>query len=162
MEQPLPQQPALNPVARQQQALAAEMGARQQQALAPEPVSPEEDYILGGTDAPEIAEEPIPVAIRPQAQPMRVQPEPQPEPERRGWGFLGRKKAVKEEPRYEPAAPVTRVAPAPRASAQPLTRPVEPVKAAPQQQQLGADDLFPDHKRDDQFEIPAFLRRQTN
>jgi cell division protein FtsZ len=25
-----------------------------------------------------------------------------------------------------------------------------------------ADDLFPDHKKDDQFEIPAFLRRQTN
>ena len=26
----------------------------------------------------------------------------------------------------------------------------------------GADDLFPDHKRDEQFEIPAFLRRQSN
>ena len=25
-----------------------------------------------------------------------------------------------------------------------------------------ADDLFPDHKRDEQFEIPAFLRRQSN
>ncbi len=163
--------PVLNPVARQQQALAAEMGARQMQAASvmPEPVSPEEDYILGGADAPEVTEEPIPVAIRPQhlaqPQPMRMQPEPQPEPERRGWGFLGRKKAVvKDEPRYEPAAPVTRVAPAPRANAQPLTRAVEQPRSAPQQQQQqgGADDLFPDHKRDDQFEIPAFLRRQTN
>ena len=170
MEASLPQQPALNPVARQQQALAAEMGARQMQAApaAPEPVSPDEDYILGGADAPEVVEEPIPVAIRPQhaAQPMRMQPEPQAEPERRGWGFLGRKKAVvKDEPRYEPAAPVTRVAPAPRASAQPLTRAAEQPRPAPQHQQQqhgGADDLFPDHKRDDQFEIPAFLRRQTN
>jgi hypothetical protein len=25
-----------------------------------------------------------------------------------------------------------------------------------------ADDLFPEHKRDEQFEIPAFLRRQSN
>jgi len=25
-----------------------------------------------------------------------------------------------------------------------------------------ADDLFPEHKKDEQFEIPAFLRRQTN
>src|SRR6185312_12329717 len=146
-------QPVVNPVARQQEALAAEMGAQQ--------VSPEEDYILGGDDAPEVVEEPIPVAIRPQ--PMRTQPEPQPEPERRGWGFLGRKK-VKDEPRFEPAAAVTRVAPQPRANAQPLVRPAEqPRPAAQQQQQHGsADDLFPDHKRDDQFEIPAFLRRQTN
>jgi cell division protein FtsZ len=29
-------------------------------------------------------------------------------------------------------------------------------------QQGGAEDLFPDHKKDDQFEIPAFLRRQSN
>jgi hypothetical protein len=36
---------------------------------------------------------------------------------------------------------------------------------APQPQQAGqqqADDLFPDHRRDEQFEIPAFLRRQAN
>jgi hypothetical protein len=34
----------------------------------------------------------------------------------------------------------------------------------PPQQQPAAkdDDLFPDHKRDEQFEIPAFLRRQSN
>jgi len=145
-------QPVVNPVARQQETLAAELGAQQ--------LSPEEDYILGGADAPEVVEEPIPVAIRPQ--PVRSQPEPQPEPERRGWGFLGRKK-VKDEPRFEPAAAVTRVAPQPRANAQPLVRPAEQPRSAPQQQQQGsADDLFPDHKRDDQFEIPAFLRRQTN
>jgi hypothetical protein len=30
---------------------------------------------------------------------------------------------------------------------------------APQQ---NAEDLFPEHKKEDQFEIPAFLRRQQN
>ena len=29
-------------------------------------------------------------------------------------------------------------------------------------QQTVAEDLFPEHKKDDQFEIPAFLRRQSN
>ena len=32
----------------------------------------------------------------------------------------------------------------------------------PEPQRSNADDLFPDHKRDEQFEIPAFLRRQSN
>jgi hypothetical protein len=35
--------------------------------------------------------------------------------------------------------------------------PVQPLPDAAR-----ADDLFPDHKRDEQFEIPAFLRRQSN
>jgi hypothetical protein len=36
---------------------------------------------------------------------------------------------------------------------------------SPSEQLRPADngaDLFPDHKRDEQFEIPAFLRRQSN
>ena len=50
----------------------------------------------------------------------------------------------------------------PRATAQ-----VMPPQPAPQLQpqdlpRNNADDLFPDHKRDEQFEIPAFLRRQSN
>jgi cell division protein FtsZ len=156
VEQPAAPLPIVNPVARQQEALAAEMGA-----MSAAPVSPQEDYILGGAETPEIVDEPIPVAIRPlPQQPGRAQAEPQPEPERRGWGFLGRKKP-RDEMRVEPAPPpVQRMAPQPRASAQPLQRPQDPQRPAPQQQ--AADDLFPDHKRDDQFEIPAFLRRQTN
>jgi cell division protein FtsZ len=151
-------QPVANPVARQQEALAAELGAQHVASL-----SAEEDYILGGADAPELPDEaPLPVAIRPQPQTMR-QPEPQPEPERRGWGFLGRKKTAAEAPQRIEPQPVQRVAPQarpsaqpqPRAAAQPLARPAEQAKPT-------ADDLFPDHKRDDQFEIPAFLRRQTN
>ncbi len=48
---------------------------------------------------------------------------------------------------------------APRATSQ-----VMPPRPAPQQAPAAgsAEDLFPEHQRDDQFEIPAFLRRQTN
>ena len=45
---------------------------------------------------------------------------------------------------------------APRATAQPMPPMPQPVE------RNNADDLFPDHKRDEQFEIPAFLRRQSN
>ena len=143
---------AMNPVMRQQEALAAELNA------AAAPVSAEEDYILGGSEAPEIVDEPIPVSIRPLQQ---AQITPQPEPERRGWGFLGRKKP-REEMRVEPAAPIQRQAVPPRASSQVMTRTTPAAEPARQAAPNSADDLFPDHKRDDQFEIPAFLRRQTN
>ena len=161
MDQPIPV--AVNPVIRQHEVLAAEMNARPAPALIAEPVSAEEDYILGGDDAPVVEEAPmpIPVAIRPQAQPMR--PEPQPEP-RRGWGLFGSRKP-KEEPRMEPApAPMPRATLQPRASAQVMRPAVQAEQPRPQsqQQQPSADDLFPDHKRDEQFEIPAFLRRQSN
>ena len=122
---------SVNPVIRQREALAAEMSAASQAAFAAEPLSPEEDYILGGNDAP-VVDDPIPVSIRPQ--PVRMQPIPQPEPERRGWGgLLGRKKP-KEELRAEPVAPFQqRQVVQPRASAQPIARPQsEPQRAAPQ------------------------------
>jgi len=153
---PMPQ--PVNPVMRQQEALAAEMNAVQQA----EPVSPSEDYILGGSDAPQIIEdEPLPSIVRPQ-QPVRLQqPAPQPEPERRGW-FL--RKKPKEDMRMEPApAPVQapRATLAPRANAQVMTRSPAPAEQL-RQADNSAADLFPDHKRDEQFEIPAFLRRQSN
>ncbi|HEX4293771.1 MAG TPA: cell division protein FtsZ [Rhizomicrobium sp.] len=143
---------AVNPVARQHEVLAAEMNAAQA------PVSADEDYILGGAEAPEIVDEPIPVSIRPL---QHAQIAPQPEPERRGWGFLGRKKP-REDMRVEPAAPIQRQAVPPRASSQVMTRTTPAAEPAKQATPNSADDLFPDHKRDDQFEIPAFLRRQTN
>ena len=73
-------------------------------------------------------------------------------------GLFGRKK--KDEPRMEP---VQQRQPA-RATAQPMApRPQAPAQTdAPRPPQNLADDLFPDHKRDEQFEIPAFLRRQSN
>jgi hypothetical protein len=54
--------------------------------------------------------------------------------------------------RAEPQAVSVQQA-APRATAQSMTR------AAPQ---TNPEDLFPDFSTEDQFEIPAFLRRQTN
>jgi hypothetical protein len=50
--------------------------------------------------------------------------------------------------------------PAPRATAQAM--PPLPQAPMPEAPRNAADDLFPDHKRDEQFEIPAFLRRQSN
>jgi cell division protein FtsZ len=143
---------AMNPVIRQQEALASEMNA------APVDASAAETYILGGDEAPLVEEEPIPVAVHPQ--PQQVKPVAQPEPQRR-WGLFGAKKP-KEEARLEPAAlPIQRATLQPRANAQVMTRAPQP---AEQQRAAASDgsDLFPDHKRDEQFEIPAFLRRQSN
>ena len=145
---------AMNPVIRQQEALASEMSA------VPEPASPSETYILGGDEAPVVDEEPmpIPVSIRPQPQQVKTAPQPQPEPQRR-WGLFGAKKP-KEESRLEPAAlPIQRNTLQPRASAQVMTRAQQPAEQRPA---VEANDLFPDHRRDEQFEIPAFLRRQSN
>ena len=45
-----------------------------------------------------------------------------------------------------------------RATAQTMIRPGD----GQGQSQGPSEDLFPDHARDEQFEIPAFLRRQAN
>ena len=137
--------PAVNPVHATMNALAEEIGADK---------SPAEDYILGGADAPEVASEPVPLSAKYPAtesyRPLEQQPMAAPVEKKSGWGFFGRKKTA--DLRTEPA-PEPRVA-GPRATATTM----------PQQQQPAAkdDDLFPDHKRDEQFEIPAFLRRQSN
>ena len=72
-----------------------------------------------------------------------------------GWSLFGRKKASDSDMRAEP-----RVTERPRASATPMQRPVvqEQAPLAPPP----GEDLFPDHGMDEQFEIPAFLRRQSN
>ncbi|MBL6851964.1 MAG: hypothetical protein ISQ86_01155, partial [Alphaproteobacteria bacterium] len=91
----------------------------------------------------------------PRTEPMRPAPEPE---KKKLFGLFGRKK---DEPRVEPFQRAT----PPRAMAQPMARP-QPQADAPRAQQPApqnlADDLFPDQKRDEQFEIPAFLRRQSN
>jgi hypothetical protein len=87
--------------------------------------------------------------------PLEQQPLAARAPEKKGgWGFFGRKKPAPDL-RAEPA-PEPRAA-APRATAQPMA-PLPQVQA----ERGKDDDLFPDHKRDEQFEIPAFLRRQSN
>jgi cell division protein FtsZ len=138
-----------NQVHRQVKALADELGAVQ---------TPVEAMILGGEEAPRVVRigeddiPPIPASIRPTREPMRAAPEP----ERRSWGLFGRK--PKPEPRQEPVAS-SRPA-AQRATSQVMSRtaPADPSRTAGSK----PDDLFPEQKRDDQFDIPAFLRRQQN
>ncbi|MDE2462799.1 MAG: cell division protein FtsZ [Alphaproteobacteria bacterium] len=81
--------------------------------------------------------------------PLRA--EAQSEEPRRRFGLWGRSKERKAEPRVEPA-PAR--AESQRAQAQVMTR--------AEQRPQPADDLFADQKVEDQFEIPAFLRRQSN
>ncbi|HEY4943610.1 MAG TPA: cell division protein FtsZ [Rhizomicrobium sp.] len=144
-----------NAVHRQHETIADELGAQ----MPARTESPAEAMILGGEDAPAIYEDVsvlspvIRAAPVQRSEPLRV-PAPQPEPERRFLGLFGRKK--KDEPRMEPI----QQRPAPRATAQPMARP--PAEAPRPAATNLADDLFPEHKRDEQFEIPAFLRRQSN
>jgi cell division protein FtsZ len=143
-----------NAVLRQQEALAAEMSTAPQPAAESAQVA--ETYTLGGDEAPQIVdEEPLPAVVRPH--PARQEPAPAPQ---RRWGLFSARKA-REEPRVEPApVPMQRAPLQPRASAQVMSR--APQQAEPSRPVHGGDDLFPDHKRDEQFEIPAFLRRQSN
>jgi len=146
-----------NAVHRQHEALADELGAQ----MPVRPPTAIEAMILGSDTARQVAEElaaepsePLPAPV------MRSEPvvrAPVSEPPSRFLGLFGRKK--KDEPRMDPV-----IRPAPRANTPPVVRQpaaAEPPRPAQTPQNL-ADDLFPDHKRDEQFEIPAFLRRQTN
>jgi hypothetical protein len=151
MSAPVTAAATFNPVHATMDALAHGMGADK---------SPAEDYILGGDDAPVVEE---PAARYPAVETYRpleqqpLAPRPMEAEKKAGWGFFGRKKAVADM-RAEPA-PEPRMAqqPAPRATAQPMTPATAPVDP-----RGNGEDLFPDHKRDEQFEIPAFLRRQSN
>lgn len=117
-------------------------------------------------ELPQMMAEPEPVGIsRPLPQLHEEIRHPEPE-KKSGWGFLRPRK--KEEARVEPAPRMQPQAPQqPRpqqaqramAQAEPMRHAQPQVQPAPQAPR--GDDLFPEHKRDD-FEIPAFLRRQTN
>jgi len=137
----------LNPVRRQVETLSDELNAPMMEA--PAPLSDVESMILGGAEEAPMEEEfvTIPAAIRPA--PVRAEPEPA----KRRFSLFGARREKKPEPRMEPAM-TRQAAPAPRATAQVMAR------NAPGQ--TSGEDLFPDHKKDDQFEIPAFLRRQQN
>jgi cell division protein FtsZ len=148
-----PHQPQPNPVRAQMENLAQEMNAR----VAPEPmqsttVMADEDEIIGRHVIGEDDIPPMPMSLQQRAAsaPMRQAAAPAPEPEqpKRRFGLFGPRKEAKPDPRVEPSAQQQQ-RPAPRAAAQPLRSTVEA-------------DLFPEQKKDDQFEIPAFLRRQSN
>jgi cell division protein FtsZ len=153
------QHPALNPVRAQVANLAEQIraDASSPMDMPRQPISPIEPLILGNEErfAPEVEDDipPMPAIVRHQ-QPLREPlPEPKVEPRRRGiFGAWARKEP---EVRQEPVA--MQRAPMPRATAQVLTQPQN-------QQQRAAQPAQPDLGLDaeDQFEIPAFLRRQTN
>jgi hypothetical protein len=152
---PIATAPVVNQVHATMEALAQEMGADKSAA---------EDYILGGEDAPEMAPGPMPVTARYPAtetrRPLNQQPLARPHTdEKKGWSIFGRKKAVPDmraEPVPEPRMEQRPAGNAPRATVQTMQPIAQPEPAR------NNDDLFPDHKRDEQFEIPAFLRRQSN
>ena len=149
----VPTSAALKPIVRMQvETIAEEMKAPVRQ-----PISPVEPLILGTEESPEIKEEvvPVPPAIR-QTPTRELERHPAPGSKRRGLfrSWTERKPEVRTEP-----APLAANA---RATAQVLSRATLTDSKAPGQAQTSSGDLFPDHKKDDQFEIPAFLRRQTN
>jgi cell division protein FtsZ len=138
-------QPEPHPVHSQVQAVAESLAADNSEA---------EAYILGGSEAPSVepAEEFNAVRAAETRAPERPSgPEvtiPPPQAERRGWSLFGRRKAPSADMRVEPKpAPRPRPMPQPQAQAENLP---------------SGEDLFPDHGADDQFEIPAFLRRNSN
>jgi cell division protein FtsZ len=143
-------QPVASPVHMQQEALAAELGAP----------SAAEDYILGGTEAPEVPAGVIPApAARYAAMETVRSPAEMPlakpvEQKKGGWGLFGRKKV---------AAPDMRAEPAPQAYPKPQPQRGANVQPMPTEKPAGgpSDDLFPEHGSDEQFEIPAFLRKQS-
>lgn len=140
-----------NPVLRQVAAISEELNV----PVAAQPISPVESLILAESEP--VEEEQVeaeakpfePVPLRPLAAEMPAEP-------KRRRGLFGWKDK-KAEPRLEPVAP--RPAQPQRANAQ-VMRPAADPGRAPLPNT--AEDLFPDHQKDDQFEIPAFLRRQTN
>jgi cell division protein FtsZ len=146
--------PVASPVHSRVEALAQEMNA----AIAPAPLqsAPAPEPAILRTPEPAIVEEELqPVRIQPAAA-LRPAPQVQQQPQRRGpFGLFGPRRKP-EQPRAEP-----QIAPTPpfagRAAAEPISRNAQ--TAAPPQS--NADDLFADQKKDD-FEIPAFLRRQSN
>jgi cell division protein FtsZ len=158
--------PVANPVHARVESLATQMGANP--AAAERSVA--DDYVLGGADAPEVAPQMAPASGRYAAtesyRPLEQQPlAHRSEKKSSGWGFFGRKKTASDmraEPAPEPRAsmPAAERA-APRATAQPMP-PLPQAAQGHEAPRNNADDLFPDHKRDEQFEIPAFLRRQSN
>ncbi|GAA0566147.1 cell division protein FtsZ [Rhizomicrobium electricum] len=132
--------------------------------LTPTPHSTAEAMILGNNDLPPADLPPPAPEPLPQARPMAEEVIPvrhEPERKRRGIFGWGRKEERHVEPAPHVQQPVQHRQPAPqqpRALAQ-----AEPIRPAPQQPVVPqGSDLFGDQKSGDQFEIPAFLRRQTN
>jgi cell division protein FtsZ len=145
-----PVKPIVNPVQAQVESLAAELNAPS--TVAPVSLAPREIPVMEEPAAQVAAVRyPATESYRPlEQQPLAQRPRME---KKAGWSLFGRKKSAIPDMRAEPLA-----AERPRATAATMQRPVaqEPVAPPP------GEDLFPDHGIDEQFEIPAFLRRQSN
>jgi len=156
---PLPPRPGAHPVHSQVEIIAQELNATVTARAAP---APQPEPVVTVEELPEPMPEPAvaamaaPEAARVHTLPMR----PEPQERRRGrWALFGgrqRREAERAEPQMSAAQPA-----GPRANMQVMSN-QQPQQRASNAPQANADDLFPDFKKDDQFEIPAFLRRQTN
>jgi hypothetical protein len=136
-------------------AMAMPEEVRAEAQIERKPISPIEPLILGGNSEPtEEAEEisiQVPAVAR--SHTMReTQPEPKPEPKRRR--FFGAWSERKPELRTEPVASPRQAQP--RATSQVMTR------QQPERPAQAAQPELPDLGPQEEFEIPAFLRRQTN
>ena len=153
---PEAQQIGSNPILRQVEVLSEEL--RVSSVSRQETVSLGEPLVLGQSEEMGSAEDEAPGMEPVRPVPLRAErSEPDAQPKRR-FGFLGRREK-KPEPRMEPTA--ARAVQPQRASAQIIGRNATADQSRAQSQ-APDEDLFSDHKKDDQFEIPAFLRRQTN
>jgi cell division protein FtsZ len=147
-------QPTPVPVRAMMNTIAEEM--RGEAPVERKPISPIEPLIFGNSEPVEEPEEeiPAPVPAAARAQAMReAMPEAKPEPKRRR--FFGGWAERKPELRTEPVA--SRPAAQPRAASAAGSRP-----QAEQRTPQPAQPELPDLAAQEEFEIPAFLRRQTN
>jgi cell division protein FtsZ len=146
-----------NAVRVQMETIAEEMEA--EIVLPRQPISPVEPLILGTDEYPEVADDiPEMPAVARRAQAMREPMVAQAAPEPKRRSIFRAWSERKPEPRMEPAPMSRNAATVPRATVQPIHRNGQP-EMMPSQD---ANDLFQDQKKEDQFEIPAFLRRQQN
>jgi len=147
---------SLNPVHRQVEALAEELN------VIPPMIEDEEEIVFEDEAMPDADAMPEVATLRNQPE-LRNRPEPvhvEPQKKQSIFGGLFGRQKHKADMRHEPApTPVAQ----PRATSQVIARiQPEPAQRPAPVQSAPADDLFPEHNKDEQFEIPAFLRRQTN
>ncbi len=158
---------SVNPVHRQVEALAEELNMPAPAMTGHASVMAEDQIVFEDSEMPDPESMPEVAVIRTapksvsRSEPARTQPAQQYQQQKKQsfFGLFGRQKP-KVDLRQEPApTPVAQ----PRATAQVITRiQPEPAARSTPMAMSTADDLFPELKKDEQFEIPAFLRRQTN
>ncbi|HEX9159621.1 MAG TPA: cell division protein FtsZ [Rhizomicrobium sp.] len=160
---PLPARPGAHPVHSQVEIIAQELNASITAKVAP---GPQPEPVVAIEESGSVLAEPA-VAATSVPEPVRVHTLPTPpmrpaEERPRRFGLFGMRREKKPGPiRAEPQMNAGQPAES-RATVQVMARNAAPQQRATNVPQANAEDLFPDFKKEDQFEIPAFLRRQTN